>query len=177
MAELKAVVAVSCLAGNGRLDITAQNAGPQTVLRAEVTGLSARQASVASGDWWRQSFTGRADGTYTINLTATHGGSFTETLTVACDQPVPAVHSDEIQVLTSCRAGLGYVWFQFVNPDPDSQVYVIEFAGVSNRSTTAAPFAASVRGVSGRPDGIYAVTVRDGGTTIFEQFPVIIDCD
>lgn len=164
---------VSCLAGNGRIDVNIQTMDSlEYTLR--VGNLTPRVRNVEAGDWWRSPVTGRSDGPIPVQVTV-HGVTVLDTvLTVACDDG-PVVTSPEVQPIVACRGGNGFVVFQFANPTSESRGYVIEFTGVANRSTTAAPFGATVRGVSGRADGTYDYRVRVAGVLIADG-AVTVDC-
>jgi len=168
---------VSCLAGNGRVDTNIVNPGPgSAVYRIEFQGLTPRETSVLAGDWWRMPITGRPDGSYVVVVKRDGVTVSTTTVEVACDSAPPQVDVDEIQIVNACRAGNGYLLFQFVNPTAVSRGWVIEFEGVPNRSTSAAAYGQSVRAVTGRPDGTYQVTIRIDGVTQ-PSFPVTVACD
>ena len=95
---------------------------------------------------------------------------------VDCDDASPSTSGDEIQVVNACRDGNGYVLFQFANNTDRQRGYVIEFAGVPNRSTSAPPKGGTVRAVTGRQDGSYQVLIRDGGVPL-ASFVVTVGCD
>ena len=167
---------VSCLAGNGRVDTNIVNGGtePATfVLRFE--GLSPRQVEVPAGDWWRMPITGRSDRDYEVVVERNGETISSRTVVVACDLEPPFVDSDEVRVVNACRAGNGYIIFQFVNPTAERRSWTIEFTSVANRSTSAQPFGAAVRAVTGRPSGTYPVTIRANGSFL-ESFEVEVDC-
>ena len=169
-------VAVSCLAGNGRVDVNVVNRGTAAAeYRIEFEGLSARQATVSVGDWWRMPITGRADRPYALVLKRDGTVVHETSVTVACDVEVPQVSTPAVQVINACRDGNGYLLFQFVNASDASVGYVIEFEGVPNRSTTAAAFGGSVRAVTGRPDGEFDVRIRHGAEVT--NHTVQVSCD
>lgn len=170
-------VAVSCLAGNGRVDLNVVNTGTAAAdYRLEFQGLTARQSTVGAGDWWRMPVTGRADGTYDMVVKRDGVVVSDEPVTIACDIDDPAVSTPEVTVVNACRDGNGYLLFQFVNPTNAARGYVIEFEGVPNRSTSASAYGSAVRAVTGRPDGTYDALVRVGGTTV--STPVVnVTCD
>jgi len=70
----------------------------------------------------------------------------------------------------------GFVLFQMLNNTSAPRSYVIEFAGVPNRSTTAAAFGQAIRATTGRPDGTYNVLVRSGATVV-HQGTVTVACE
>lgn len=167
---------VTCLAGNGRIDLNIVN-GDSVAHTYTITvgALSPRTNTVAALDWWRSPVTGRPDGPISATVEEDGVVIFNEQLEVLCDA-APAVSTPEIDLISVCRGGLGFVAWQFANPTASSRVYLIEFEGVANRSTTAAAHGASVRGVSGRPDGTYDYTVRADGA-VASQGTVMVTCN
>lgn len=170
------MVVVSCLAGNGRVDTNVVNTGDaDATYRVEFEGLSPREGTVGVNDWWRMPLTGRPDRDFQHVVTRDGVVIFDEVVTVACDSEPPELAAPEIQVINSCRDGLGFVAFQFVNPTPDSRSYFIEFEGTPNRSTTAPAHGQAVRGTSGRPNGTYDVLIRTTDGPL-ETMSVTVDC-
>lgn len=156
---------VTCLAGNGRIDVNVVNSDSAAhTYRLEVGDLPARARSVAGNDWWRSPITGRPDGPISTRLLRDGVVILDTVLTVACDAQ-PAVSTPEVQVINVCRGGKGFVAWQFANPTDATRGYVIAFDGVPNRSTTAAAFGATVRGTSGRPNGVHGYSIRTNGVT------------
>lgn len=168
--------AVSCLGGNGRVDTNIVNPRPSAAAyRIEFQGLSPRQSTVASLDWWRMPVTGRNDGTYTVVVRRAGVVVSDRTVTIACDTTPAALGDAEVRVISACRSGLGYVLFQFVNSSDLAKPYVIAFEGVNNRSTTAPASGQALRAVTGRPPGDYVATVTSGGELVAE-FTVEVRC-
>jgi len=158
---------ITCLAGNGRIDTNIVNTGDAPAeYRIELEGLSPRAWSVGAGDWWRMPITGRPDRDYAMAVLRDGVVVSQQTLTVACDTDPPQVTDAEVQVINACRAGLGYLLFQFANPTPEQRGWVVEFENVPNRSTSAAGHAGSLRAVTGRRDGNHDYAIRVGPTTI-----------
>ena len=151
-----------------------EGSGP-ALFRIEFQGLSARQTVVDPGDWWRMPITGRPDGSYGLVVYRAGAIILDTQITVACDA-APQTSLDEVQVVNACRFGNGYILFQFVNNTAATKGYVVEFDGVPNRSTSAAPHGASVRAVTGRPAGTYEARIRSGFEVI-ETMSVTVDCD
>lgn len=170
------VHATSCLAGNGRHDITWVNdqASDATYV-IDFQGLTSRAVFVSAANWGRLPFTGRADGTYQVTVRRDGVLISDRDITVRCDGAEPQLEDPEIQVVSACRAGLGYILFQVANDRSEATGYIIEFEGVRNRSTTAAPHGAAVRAVTGRPSGTYAVVVRAGNERL-ASFTVDVSC-
>lgn len=168
---------VSCLGGNGRIDVNVWN--DHQVPREytlTVGALAPRVFTINGKDWSRRPVTGRPDGPIAVRLERLGEVLLDTTLDVACDVPDPAPSGPEVQVINACRSGLGFVAWQFDNPTDTDRVYIISFDGVPNRSTTAAPLGASVRGVSGRQNGTYNYTIRANGELI-RQDTVQVSCD
>lgn len=161
-------IARSCLAGNGRVDFNIVNSQGDARYRIEFEGLSARERTVSGKRVWRMPFTGRPDGDYQVKVAKTLVGDdstheITRNFAIDCDADTPTQLSEEVDVITYCLGGRGFVRYQFVNPTSAKRTYIISFDGLGrNRSTTAQPFGASVAGVSGRPDGTYSTTVEYG---------------
>lgn len=167
----------SCLAGNGRVDLNIVNSySALSAYRLEFQGLTARQTSVAFEDWGRMPITGRQAGTYSTIVKRDGQTILSESLTFDCNSPSPTVSTPELRIQNACRTSNGYVIFQLVNPTASTRPYVIEFEGVPNRSTSAAPFGQAVRATTGRPDGTYDYLVRTGSTTV-DSGQVTVDCD
>lgn len=168
--------AVSCLAGRARVDTNIVNTGDlAATYRIEFEGLSPRARAVEAGDWWRMPITGRFDGDWDISVTRDGVVVSSQTVTTTCEQGQPVLFDAEVRVINACRSGLGYVLFQFVNPSGSNRSWVIEFDGVANRSTTAAPYGQAIRAVTGRPAGDYQVIIRSGGDVRFDS-TVAVDC-
>lgn len=175
-APVEVMLTVSCLSDNGRVDVNIVNlASDSATYRIEYSGLSPRQAVVGGGDWWRMPVTGRPDGSYQVVVKRNGWIVADEAIEVSCDEVVPTLSGDEVQVVNACRNGNGYLLFQFTNPSAQPRSWIIEVAGVPNRSTSAAPWGASVRAVTGRPDGSYNVLIRSGGD--ITSFAVSVNCD
>lgn len=167
---------VSCLAGNGRVDSTIVNTtATSATYRVEFEGLSPRSASVAPGDWIRLPLTGRADGDYLVRTLRDGQVISAETVTVECDDS-PTTTGNEVTPIVACRDGDGYVLVQLVNNTDTPKPYVVKFDNLRNRSTTAAPYGASIKSITGRPDGTYSLTVISGPETV-ATLPVTVNCD
>lgn len=166
----------SCLSGNGRIDTNIVNTGNDAAAyRIQFEGLSPRQSTVAAGDWWRMPITGRADDSYRVVVRRDGVVVSDQHVLVKCDDPAAMVTNNEIQVVNACRAGNGYLLFQFANQLAVVRSYIIEFTGVDNRSTSAAAGGGTVRAVTGRQSGSYAVHIRSGDDTI-ARFVVEVSC-
>lgn len=170
------VHATSCLGGNGRHDVTWVNTGiADASYTLDFEGLSQRRVVVTAGDWGRLPFTGRADGTYQVTVRRNGLVVSERSVVVDCDAPDPQLDDPEVQAISSCRNGFGYILFQMVNDTLSPAPYVIEFEGVPNRSTTAAAHGAAVRAVTGRATGSYEAVVRKSGA-IVASLTIDVDC-
>lgn len=169
--------AVSCLGGGGRVDTNIHNGGAAAgFYRIEFGNLTARAITVEADDWGRISITGRPPGDHRLVVTRDGAEVVDRTVTVDCAADTPPVSTPEVQILNTCRAGNGYFLFQFVNPAASPAGYVIATESVNNRSTTAAPFGAAVRAVTGRYDGEFEVSVRRNGVEFFTT-TLVVNCD
>lgn len=168
---------VTCLAANGRVDTTIVNTGDAiATFRVEFGQLSPRERTIAPSDWWRMPVTGRPDGAHDLRVLRDGEVLLDTAVTVNCDGPTPRVTEPEVHVVNTCRDGNGYILFQLTNPTTDVRSWIIEFEGVTNRSTSAAPAGAAVRSVTGRPDGDYEVRVRSGAE-IVSAMTLTVECD
>jgi len=167
---------VSCLAGNGRVDTNiVNNDGAAHDYRLEFEGLTPRQITVAGRDWGRMPITGRPDRLYAVTVKRDGQVISSMQLSVACDGNSPLTTGPSVSLQIGCRSTGALVLAQFVNDSSASAGYVMEWEGLPNRSTSAAPWGATVRGVSGRPDGVYRMRVRVGADYIYDE-QVTIDC-
>lgn len=78
-------VKVSCLAGNGRVDVVVGNLTPIVRSYDVAVGNIQRQTNVSSGDSGRVTVTGRPDGPLTVQVKQTGVTIHTETVQIACD--------------------------------------------------------------------------------------------
>ena len=176
-APLEVMHVTSCLAGNGRFDTNIVNTGDSAAeYRIEFEGLSPRARTVQAGDWWRMPITGRPDRAFQVVVKRAGVVVSDQSITVSCDTNPPQVDDTEVRVVNSCRAGNGYLLFQFVNDSAAQKGYVIQYENVPNRSTSAAAYGQSVRAVTGRPDGVQQAIIRAGGVTI-ATMDITVACD
>lgn len=176
-APLEVMHAVSCLGARGRVDTNVVNTTSVTATyRLEFDGLSARESVVAPNDFARIPITGRDDGAYVVRVLRDGQVISEEAIAVACDGDAPTMPDPEVQLVNSCRDNLGFLLFQFANPSAAERSYVIEFENVPNRSTSAGPYGAATRGVSGRSDGTWQVAIHVDGQPAYD-FAVTVDCE
>lgn len=81
----RAFVDVSCLSGNGRLDIRIENGDTPATFSASVGTLSTRTADVAADATYKFIYTGRPDGPLTIRIDRNGAMLLFSTVTIACD--------------------------------------------------------------------------------------------
>ena len=122
------------------------------------------------------SIAGRPPGSYTVEVLRDGDSILSDVVQINCASEAPPVSSPEVTLVNACRGGNGFVSFQMVNPTNASRLYVMEFDGVNNRATTAAPYGQALRGTFGRPDGVYEYLVRTG-STVLDRGSVEVDCD
>lgn len=168
---------VSCLSGNGRIDVNLLGGDPYTSshYRVEIGDLAPRERTLKFFEWWRSPVTGRPDGPLRIRVFRNGLLAYDKDVVVACDT-APSVDAPEITELNSCKESGGFILWQFANPTATTRGYVIAFEGVPNRSTSAAAYGAAVRGVSSRPDGEYRYTIRADGVLVRED-TVRVSCE
>lgn len=172
---------VTCLAGNGRVDVNIVNKGPVAAsYELQYAALSKRVATVQADDWGRFSITGRPNGTNRLVVRRDGQIALDTLVQVLCTNEFgqSAVYGPEVEILNGCRFGRGYLLVQLRNNRPESRPYVITFdeGRIPNRSTTAAPYGAAVRAVTGRPDGNFPILVRSGSEVVYEG-TVTVACD
>ena len=166
----------SCLAGYGRVDLNVVNRSSAALYRLEFQGLNALSVNVGFKDWGRIAITGRPAGDYAYQIYRNNSLIMSDTVSLYCDQSSPSATHPEVTIVNACRYGNGYILFQMANSLSFARSYVVEFQGVSNRSTTAAAFGQALRGTSGRPDGLYSYSVRVG-STVLKTGQLVVDCD
>lgn len=77
-------IAVSCLAGRGRIDVLLPTTDTDLQYRVEFQGLAARERLVPAPSTGRITFTGRVDGDYTVGVFANETQVLSTTATIAC---------------------------------------------------------------------------------------------
>ena len=165
---------VTCLAGNGRVDLNIINDTDVAVTYVQRVGsLSPRQWTLEPKTSWRLPVTGRPDGPLRVVLERDGVVVLDETVQVRCDD-APATSEPEVQWFTWCIGGNGIVFAQLANPTAAARSYIVDVGGL-RRSTTAAAYGATFRGVSGRPDGTHSAAVLVNGVSIAEA-TVAVDC-
>lgn len=172
-------VVSSCLAGRGRIDVNIANptdASQDYRVELEEDRVGAegfelvRTRRVDGRDWWRLPVTGRLDGAYSVTVHRGDERAASTRTTVSCAPGAERVDEPEVQVVNACRNGLGYILFLLSNDTAATRSWVIEFTGVPNRSTSAAPYGQTVRAVTGRPPGTYTATIGEF------TFDIAVDC-
>lgn len=167
----------SCNAGDGKIIVTLKNTGGESVVFAVTppTGGSPSNYTVAAGGTKDVTFSGLADATYTILITA-NGANYNQTFTVDCDHPAPVVtsaascdansHDGSVTVTLSNSAGTEAVTFNVTNPFTNAVEAVVVAAGGS-----------TTRSFSGFSDGSRSVVISvPGNATNFTQ-TFTVACD
>lgn len=167
----------SCDAGNGKIVVTLKNTGGESVVFSVTppTGGSPTNYTVNAGATKDVTFTGLADATYTIVITA-NGNNYNQTFTVDCDHPAPAVtssascdansHDGSVTITLSNTAGTEAVTFKVTNPFTSAVEDVVVAAG-----------AQTTRSFTGFIDGSRSVviTVPGNATNFTQTFTVACD--
>jgi len=170
-------VQVSCLAENGRLDISFV-ADRNASFDIHVGALAPRTHVATVGQTVTDVVTGRPDGPISVDVRV--GGVIVNetTATVSCD-PAPATN-----VAVSCFAGMGRIDAWVVGPQNGAVPTNLEVLFARDNGPTVGPRAVTLFGgeirrvtTTGRPDDLYTVTVRTAGsqTTLFEE-QVTVSC-
>lgn len=181
-------VEVSCVAGNGRLDIsfvsTAIVDGPvEHELR--IGQLAPRFHTALSGETVTDVTTGRPEGPITVALYVDGGFVSDTTVTVDCDPPRP-----EVEVEVSCLAENGrfdiYLSvppqrLQQPLPPPPFAQYVVHLEAANHPALSPRQLNLPEGGegrivYTGRPDDSFVVRVEKNGSAIFED-SFVVDCD
>lgn len=157
---------VTCLAGNGRIDVNVVNESDTTATFEQRIGdLNPRVQAVPPQSRWRSPVTGRPEGPLHVTVLRDGEVVLDEMVVVDCDDDSPVVSSPEVQYFTWCVGGNGMIFAQMANPTESPRSYILSVDSI-RRSTTAAAFGAAFRGISGRPNGSYDVSVSSGGETL-----------
>lgn len=166
---------VTCLAGNGRIDVNMVNeASTPAAYTLQIGTRTPRQQTVAAKSWWRSPVIVSANGPIDVTVLRDGVAVLNETVNVACGSN-PIVSEPEVRFLTWCISGNGMVFAQIANPTASAKNYVLDVNGI-RRSATAEAHGAAWRGVSGRPDGTYTATVEVAGQAI-ESSIIEVTCD
>lgn len=175
-------VAVSCLAGNGRVDVAIANtdagAADYTVF---VGALDGRGRTVAADSTEIVTVTGRADGP--LAVVVAHGDLLIhdEQVMVDCD-PEPTAPVAEVGVAVSCLAGNGRIDVTLANLDGlalDATAagdYTVSIGELAPRSATVDAQSVEVVTATGRANGELPITVtRSGG--VVHTSTVVVSCN
>ena len=169
----QATVKSTCLAENGRIDITVYNFDdtPNDYVVA-VSGLAPRQRTVAGGESQRVSITGRADGVYQVTADRIDGERLVaQEVEVTCD---PA--SRDAQVTVRCLDENGLISVAVTNRTSQTREYGIQLTGLDQRLRTLTAGSSVTVGFSGRPDQRYTVDITNDEGRVFRN-AYQVSCD
>lgn len=169
--------AVSCAGGDGKIVVTLSNTGgdPVTFAVTPPTGGNPTNYPVAANGSSTVTFTGLADGAYTVVITI-GGAHYDQSFTVDCDHPAPVVtsaascdvasHDGKVVVTLANTAGTEAAIFHVTNPFTNA----VEDVTVAAGGTTTRTF-------SGFSDGQRSVhiTVSGDNTNYDQSFTVACD--
>lgn len=170
-------VEVSCLAGNGRLDIslTPTTTGPIAI---HVGTLAPRVRDSVDGQPMTEVVTGRRDGQITVDVRL--GGVIIdeERVVVECDP-----NRAQVEVEVSCLANNGRidVWLSNSPDATQSASYEVSvdadnYPALAPRTRLVSPGGTVRATITGRPDDTYDVSVARDGAAVFSE-DVVVSCD
>lgn len=166
--QVEVAVAVSCLSGNGRIDIDLFNlSGSAASYRATVEGLGPRSVFLSSGARSTVTVTGRPDRVYAVSVTRNGTEISNENYTVDCDTDPPGPDPDPVSVAVSCLAGNGRIDVDLFNDQGSSAVYTVTVGSLADRVRAVDTMESATVAVTGRPDGPIDVVVRRDGGIVF----------
>lgn len=187
----EAAAAVSCLGGNGRIDVfLTRPDGMGTAMAVydvrvqdNNTFDTTRSLELGVGDESTGSgtltVTGRPDGNYTLDITRTVAGVAVPiplampAVTVACDDPptVPAA------VRITCLAGRGRIDVDVANTEPDAASFeiVVDSGNLTPRTIPVGGYRRARMTFTGRPDGPTPISVERDGVSVLST-SVNVDC-
>jgi uncharacterized repeat protein (TIGR01451 family)/LPXTG-motif cell wall-anchored protein len=153
---------------------TSQFAGAVTYTIPAFNGTALQTFTVAKGATVTKTFTGVADGTYTVLITSGVSPNVvaqTQTFTVDCDSPVPSVSN-----VASCNAGNGKIIVTLTNSGGEAVTFAVTppTGGAATNYTVPANSSTPVT-FSGLADATYTIVVTVGATHYDQTFTV--DCD
>ena len=170
--ESRVALASSCLAENGRIDITLENgAAVAQTYEMRIGALASRFATVAPGATGGTTATGRPDGPLPVQVLANGAEIFSQTVIVDCDPDLP-----EVSIAVSCLAGNGRIDTWLTNPLDRTVTYTVQVGYLADRVRSAAPGETVRVTVTGRQDREWFITVLRDGFTHYQE-AVTVDCD
>lgn len=162
-------VVASCLAGNGRVDITISNRSSTSAAYTLLVGqVPARQVTVGPGQSRTSAITGRPDGALQTIVELEGATIYDKTTLISCDP--------EIDLRSSCLAENGRIDVTLRNRTQAVQQYAVVVGALAPRLRTVAPGATTLATVTGRPDGPIQVEVERSGVNVFAQ-TIDVACD
>ena len=166
-----ASLVLSCLGGDGRLDLEITNPTGSSIDAVVHFGpLASRTVPVAADSTAVSTTTGRPDGPFLVRVEVGGETIFNVTEDVTCDPP-----PQEITIQSSCLANNGRVDVDILNTTGDFASYQVNFGPIQRGVGLSAGFDFRLS-VTGRPDGDLPVDVmRDGN--VIESLIIPIACD
>ena len=167
-----------CVEGDGTVTVRLSTTGgdlPVTFVVTDPVTQAETTREVAPGESTSVTFTGLADGTYTIGVTA-DGTPLNQTVVVACDRPgQPGVTAEQ-----GCTADGGEVTVTLTNTTPAGEGEPVTFVvtdptGGSDRTVTVEAGSSTDIVFSGLADGDYVVDVTADGQP-WGRISVEVDC-
>lgn len=164
--DIEAATSATCLGGNGRINVDVTNVTNATAdYEVTVGTLAPRDRTLQPQQSARVSVTGRADGSWPVQVTRDGSVVFTDTVVIDCDPDV------EVVVTASCLSGNGKLTAALTNVTASAASYTVTFSSPTvataiTRTANLAPDQATNIAVSGRPDGPWTVEVERNGTVV-----------
>lgn len=171
-----ATISTSCLAENGRIDVTILNETSVTqTIEFLVGSLTPRERVVPPGETAVLSVTGRPDGILATEVRAGGSAILGQNVVVSCD-PLPA-SQPEVRIEKSCLAGNGRIDVHLTNPRLDvAAAYSVFVDAIPAKTRTVSAGGNARVSTTGRPDGFRPVRITRNGGEIFEE-RISIACD
>lgn len=161
----------SCLASNGRIDVSLLNTNSSSQTYTVAVGsLSARTKTLAAGAGGRITVTGRPDGDLDVVVKRGSTTILNRSVTVDCDPNV------EVVVKSTCLAQNGRIDTTMMNTTSAPHTYAVAVGNLAPRNRVLAAGESITVSVTGRPDGDLPVVVTRDGTQIYST-PETINCD
>lgn len=175
---LNATITDTCLQDRGRIDVEVANSGTVPIdVAVSLTGLSTRVRSVEAGGTVSVPFTGRADGMYLAEVTASGETVAEREIAIECmASSAPPGEAVEVVVKKGCLQNNGRIDVHLTNIGDRTEVYAVFIDQVPAKVRTIAESESMRVTTTGRPDGPRPLRVTRGGVEILSEM-VDIACD